>query len=142
MPAQPLTNCHQSHPAKQPAEISRYTSSHTEIVMTDFSSKRGSLDIFRYLILAEPFDACSPLKLSSANKYLNDDFFVLADGKNCSYRKKSHIAKEMGAVGIIIIDDDSAMAKEYYYGVRDTRMLSFLIATNEGMIIKDYMVNN
>lgn len=77
--------------------------------MTDFSFRKGNLDIYRYMILAEPFDACSSLKADKTLS-LNDEFIVLADGKGCSYRKKAHMAKLIGAKGIVILNDDESMA--------------------------------
>ena len=73
--------------------------------MTDFSFRKGNLDIYRYMVLAEPFDACSPIKMDKTLS-LTDDFFVLADGKGCSYRKKAHMAKLIGAIGVVILNDD------------------------------------
>lgn len=61
--------------------------------MTDFSYRKSNLDVYRYLILAEPFDACSSLTNQGYDISANGDFFVLADGKNCSHRKKAHMAK-------------------------------------------------
>lgn len=109
--------------------------------MTDFSNRKGNLDIYKYMVLADPFDACSTLNTTKTLS-LADDFFVLADGKGCSYRTKSHMAKLIGAMGVIILNDDESMATEPYFGVRDANMLSFLIEESEGMIIKNYMTSN
>jgi hypothetical protein len=77
--------------------------------MTDFSYRKGNLDIYRYLILAEPFDGCSALNISQNNRNLIEDFFVLVDGRNCSHKLKTHNALQIGAIGVIILNDDKNM---------------------------------
>lgn len=109
-----------------------------EIRLTPFSPKSRNLDIYRRLIVAEPFDACTPLNTTMETQ----TFFVLANGPGCSYRQKAYNAMTAGAMGVIIIDDDFKRSEEPYSMFTDGQILSFLIDESEGMLVQKYMSTN
>lgn len=91
-------------------------------------------------MLAEPFDACSPL--FNTDKLAAQSFFVLVNGPNCSYRQKAYHAMKAGAMGVIIVDDDPNRLEEPYSMFTDGTFLSFLIDEKEGMLLFNYMDTN
>lgn len=76
----------------------------SDLRLTPFSQKNRNIDIYRRLIIAEPFDGCSPMQIPSNLE--QGSYFILANGPSCSYRQKAYHAMRSGAIGIVIIDDD------------------------------------
>lgn len=91
----------------------------------------------RLLVLAEPHEACSPLK----NQHHISRNIALIERGECSFLAKAIIAEEAGAVGIIITDS-SDLNDDYFIEMvhdntsRDTNIpAGYLLGRNGRMII-------
>ncbi len=109
-----------------------YIKSNLEIYPTVYSSPVGNLNNHIFAIFkAEPLDACTKITELNFTKYPNAENYsslIVVDGMigTCGIRRRIQMVKDIGAKGLIILNDDLDDAIEPYGDYSDNTFLVFV----------------